>query len=45
MRQLRAEGFSYRGIAARLGEEGILPKRGRRRIHTTVKDILARNAA
>src|SRR5262249_45231451 len=39
------EGLSYRGIAARLDGEGILPKRGRRWIHTTVKSILSRNAA
>jgi site-specific DNA recombinase len=45
MRRLRAEGLSYRGIAARLDDEGILPKRGRRWIHTTVKGILARDAA
>jgi DNA invertase Pin-like site-specific DNA recombinase len=45
MRRLRAEGLSYRGIAVRLDGEGILPKRGRRWIHTTVKSILTRNAA
>ena len=45
MRRLRAEGISYRGIAARLDDEGILPKRGQRWIHTTVKSILVRNAA
>jgi hypothetical protein len=45
MRQLREEGLSYRGIAARLDDEGILPKRGRRWIHTTVKSILTRDAA
>jgi DNA invertase Pin-like site-specific DNA recombinase len=45
MRQLRAEGLSYRGIGTRLDEEGIRPKRGRRWIHTAVKSILARNAA
>src|SRR6266849_4350780 len=45
MRRLRAEGLSYRGIAVRLDDEGILPKRGKRWIHTTVKSILARNAA
>jgi hypothetical protein len=45
MRLLRAEGLSYRGIAVHLDNEGILPKRGRRWIHTTVKSILARNAA
>jgi DNA invertase Pin-like site-specific DNA recombinase len=44
MRRLRAEGLSYRGIATRL-DDGIQPKRGRRWIHTTVKGILARNAA
>jgi DNA invertase Pin-like site-specific DNA recombinase len=45
MRQLRAEGLSCRGIAARLDGEGILPKRGRRWIHTTVKSVLTRNVA
>jgi DNA invertase Pin-like site-specific DNA recombinase len=45
MRRLRAEGLSYRGIAARLDGEGILPKRGRRWIHTTVKSILTRGVA
>ena len=45
MRLLREEGLSYRGIAVRLDKEGILPKRGRRWIHTTVKSILMRNAA
>jgi len=45
MRRLRAEGLSYRGIAARLDGDGILPKRGRRWIHTTVKSILTRDAA
>jgi DNA invertase Pin-like site-specific DNA recombinase len=45
MRRLRADGLSYRGIAVRLDREGILPKRGKRWIHTTVKSILARNAA
>jgi DNA invertase Pin-like site-specific DNA recombinase len=45
MRRLREEGLSYRGIAVRLDDEGILPKRGRRWIHTTVKSILTRNAA
>ncbi len=45
MRRLRGEGMSYRGIAARLDSEGILPKRGRRWIHTTVKSILMRDAA
>src|SRR5229473_7954487 len=39
MRQLRADGLSYRGIAVRLDDEGILPKRGKRWIHTTVKSI------
>ena len=43
--QLRAAGLSYRGIATGLDGEGILPKRGRRWIHTTVKSILMRNAA
>jgi DNA invertase Pin-like site-specific DNA recombinase len=36
---------SCRDIARRLESEGILPKRGRRWIHTTVKGILTRNAA
>src|SRR5712692_3375468 len=45
MRRLRAEGLSYRGIAVRLDDEGILPKRGKRWIHTTVKSILGRDAA
>ena len=45
MRQMQAEGMSFRGIAVRLDEEGIRPKRGKRWIHTTVKTILARNAA
>ena len=44
MRQMQAEGMSYRGIAV-LDEEGIRPKRGKGWIHTTVKTILARNAA
>jgi len=43
IRRLRADGLSYRAIAARLDGEGILPKRGRRWIHTAVKSILARN--
>jgi DNA invertase Pin-like site-specific DNA recombinase len=45
MRSLREDGLSYRGIAARLDREGILPKRGRRWFHTTVKSILTRDAA
>jgi DNA invertase Pin-like site-specific DNA recombinase len=45
MRRMRAEGMSFRGIAVRLDSEGIRPKRGKRWIHTTVKSILARNAA
>jgi hypothetical protein len=45
MRRLRADGLSCRGIAARLDSEGILPKRGRRWLHTTVKSILTRDAA
>jgi DNA invertase Pin-like site-specific DNA recombinase len=45
MRHLQAEGLSYQGIAVRLDDEGIRPKRGKRWIHTTVKSILARNAA
>jgi DNA invertase Pin-like site-specific DNA recombinase len=45
MRRLQEQGLSYRGIAVRLDNEGIQPKRGKRWIHTTVKSILARNAA
>ena len=45
MRRMQAEGMSFRGIAVKLDEEGIRPKRGRRWIHTTVKSILLRNAA
>jgi len=45
MRLLQEEGMSYRGIAVRLDDEGIRPKRGKRWIHTTVKSILCRNAA
>src|SRR6516164_4929825 len=45
MRRMHVEGMSYRGIAVRLDSEGTLPKRGKRWIHTTVKSILARNAA
>ena len=45
MRRLRAEGLSYRGIAARLDGEDILPKRGRRWIRTSVKSILSRDTA
>jgi len=45
MRRLRAEELSYRVIAVRLDQEGSRPKRGRRWIHTTIKSILARNAA
>jgi DNA invertase Pin-like site-specific DNA recombinase len=45
MRRLRADGLSYRGIAARLDSEGIRPKRGRRWFHTTVKSVLTRDAA
>jgi DNA invertase Pin-like site-specific DNA recombinase len=44
MRELRAEGMSFRGIAGRLDREGILPKRGMRWDHTTVKSILKRNS-
>ena len=44
IRRLREEGLSYRGIATRLGQEGIRPKRGTRWIHTTIKGILERNA-
>jgi DNA invertase Pin-like site-specific DNA recombinase len=36
VRQLRADGVSFRGIATRLDREGIRPKRGRRWVHTTV---------
>jgi hypothetical protein len=45
MQRLRAEGLSYRGTAVRLDNEGIRPKRSKRWIHTTVKNILSRNAA
>lgn len=45
MRRLQADGLSYRGIAVRLDNKGIRPKRGKRWIHTTVKSILARCAA
>jgi hypothetical protein len=44
MRRPRVEGSSYLGIASRMDGEGILPKRGRRWIHTTAIGILARNA-
>src|SRR5499426_150276 len=44
VRQLRAQGMSYRGIARRLDGERIRPKRGRRWAHTTVKSVLTRNA-
>jgi DNA invertase Pin-like site-specific DNA recombinase len=40
MRQLRAEGMSFRGIARRMDREAMPPKRGRRWMHTTVKSIL-----
>jgi DNA invertase Pin-like site-specific DNA recombinase len=43
VRQQRAESLSYRGLATRLNGKGILPKRGRRWMHTTVKSILMRN--
>jgi DNA invertase Pin-like site-specific DNA recombinase len=45
MRRMQADGMSCRGIALRLDEEGIQPKRGKRWIHTTAKTILAGNAA
>jgi len=45
VRQLRAEGLSYRGIAKRLDGERIRPKRGRRWVHTAVKSVLKRNAS
>jgi DNA invertase Pin-like site-specific DNA recombinase len=45
VRQLRAQGLSYRGIARRLDGERIRPKRGRRWVHTTVKSVLTRNAS
>jgi len=44
LRELHAEGLSYRGIATRLEAEGIPPKRGRRWAHTTIKSILTRKA-
>jgi DNA invertase Pin-like site-specific DNA recombinase len=43
MRRFRADGMSYRGIASRLDSEGVLPKRGRRWDHTTIRSILKRN--
>ena len=45
LRELHAEGLSYRGIATRLEAEGIPPKRGRRWVHTTVKNILMRTVS
>src|SRR5215472_14138358 len=45
MRRMQAAGMSFRGIAVRLDGDGILPKRGKRWIHTTAKSILARTAA
>ena len=44
MRRLRAKGLSFRGIATRLDGKGIRTKRGKRWIHTTVKNVLTRNA-
>jgi DNA invertase Pin-like site-specific DNA recombinase len=44
IRQLHAEGLSYRGIARCLDGERTRPKRGKQWVHTTVKNILARNA-
>jgi len=44
MRQLRAEGQSYRTIAAELNARGIDTKEGKPWLHTTVKGILARAA-
>ena len=45
MRQLHTDGSSYRGIATRLEADGILPKRGKRWAHTTVKSILTRKTS
>ncbi|HMF13108.1 MAG TPA: recombinase family protein [Gemmataceae bacterium] len=45
MRELYADGSSYRGIATLLEAEGILPKRGKRWAHTTVKSILTRKTS
>jgi hypothetical protein len=45
MRELHADGSSYRGTATRLEAEGILPKRGRHWAHTTVKSILSRKTS
>jgi hypothetical protein len=45
IRRMDAEGMSFRGIAARVDEEGIRPERGKRLLHTTVKSILTRKAA
>jgi len=44
MRRLRAEGQSYRTIAAELSARGIKTKEGKPWMHTTVKGILARAA-
>jgi hypothetical protein len=44
MRGLRAEGESYRAIAAELNRRGIGTKEGRPWIFTSVKGILARAA-
>jgi DNA invertase Pin-like site-specific DNA recombinase len=45
MKAWRGAGVSYRGIADRLNQEGIAPKRGGRWVHMSVKGILARCAA
>jgi hypothetical protein len=45
MRELHADGSSYRGIATRLETEGIRPKRGRHWAHTTIKSILTRKTS
>ena len=44
MREFRADGMTYGGIATRLDREGIPPERGRQWAHTTVKSILLREA-
>jgi DNA invertase Pin-like site-specific DNA recombinase len=44
IRRLRARGLSYRQIAMRLDRDGVRPKRSKRWIHTTVMNVLQRNA-
>jgi DNA invertase Pin-like site-specific DNA recombinase len=45
MKQLRADGKSYREIAASLDSRGIMPKRGSKWLFTSVQGILTRAAA